>query len=74
MRVNKPDNGKNRLVYCITHACKGGRKQRSAIDAVPLTCLLLDVKGAFDHVALMQLVLLRAFMGLLGLDKVAVPH
>jgi len=49
----------------------GGRKQRSAIDAVlnlvhdaqmaksrgnTLTCLLLDVKGAFDHVALKQLV------------------
>jgi hypothetical protein len=49
----------------------GGRKQRSAIDAVlnlvhdaqmtknrgiTLTCLLLNVKGAFDHVALMQLV------------------
>jgi len=49
----------------------GGRKQRSAIDAVlnlvhdaqmaksrgnTLTCLLLDVKGAFDHVALEQLV------------------
>jgi len=48
-----------------------GRKQRSAIDAVlnlvhdaqmaksrgyTLTCLLLDVKGAFDHVALKQLV------------------
>ena len=48
-----------------------GRKQRSAIDAVlnlvhdaqmtksrgnTLICLLLDVKGAFDHVALKQLV------------------
>jgi len=48
-----------------------GRKQRSAIDAVlnlvhdaqmaksrenTLTCLLLDVKEVFDHVALKQLV------------------
>ena len=49
----------------------GGRRQRSAIDAVMslthdiqeannkgkvLSCLLLDVKGAFDHVSIQQLV------------------
>ena len=49
----------------------GGRKQRSAIDAVmnlvhdaqiaynngnTLTCLMMDVKGAFDHVSLEQLI------------------
>lgn len=48
----------------------GGRKQRSAIDAVmtlthdielvnnqgnTLSCLFLDVKGAFDHISIHQL-------------------
>lgn len=49
----------------------GGKRQRSAIDALlnliydaqmtknrgnTITCLLLNVKGAFDYVALIQLI------------------